>query len=145
MITGKLNKGHIGRILNSIRIDVEVDKDRIKRLLEKVIVLKDKGCWTINEDWSVYVSYHHEMIHRLSFRIFKGDFKFGYCICHTCDRPGCFNPGHLFQGTPSDNFRDSIKKGRNARRPVIRHGNEFKMQRLRQLDNLRQLRRFAGE
>jgi hypothetical protein len=35
--------------------------------------------------------------------------------CHSCDRPPCVNPTHLFAGSKSDNMQDAKAKGRIAR------------------------------
>ena len=32
--------------------------------------------------------------------------------CHHCDNPSCFNPDHLFVGSPKDNTQDAANKGR---------------------------------
>lgn len=42
------------------------------------------------------------------------DLSGGPFTCHHCDNPPCVNPGHLFSGTPLDNMRDMVAKGRDT-------------------------------
>ena len=69
--------------------------------------------------------------HRLAYRAFNGDIDPGLLVCHTCDTPSCCNPDHLFVGTPRDNVRDMMAKGRRphtklsaAQVEVIRQSND---------------------
>jgi hypothetical protein len=45
-------------------------------------------------------------------------------VLHHCDRPSCCNPGHLFEGTPLDNMRDKVAKGRHVSGTVHVHGEQ---------------------
>lgn len=49
---------------------------------------------------------------RLQWMHLRGKPAEGKDICHTCDNPGCINPGHLWEGTPKQNIHDMIAKGR---------------------------------
>lgn len=50
--------------------------------------------------------------HRLIWTFVFGEIPAGMHICHHCDNPPCCNPFHLFLGTPGDNVRDAMRKGR---------------------------------
>lgn len=42
-------------------------------------------------------------------------------VCHKCDNPKCVNPDHLFAGTATENYYDSIRKGRMKISPRRTH------------------------
>ena len=78
------------------------------------------GCWlwtggkttagygTVNIDKRVFYT------HRFSWKLHFGEIPKGVFVCHTCDRPSCVNPSHLFLGTARDNSHDALFKGRLA-------------------------------
>ncbi len=55
------------------------------------------------------------MVHREALRAHLGEaFDDSLRSLHRCDNPPCFNPRHLFQGTPQDNTHDMLLKGRHS-------------------------------
>ena len=50
--------------------------------------------------------------HRVSWALENGEIPRGIFICHRCDNPPCCNPAHLYAGTPAENMRDKVERGR---------------------------------
>jgi hypothetical protein len=91
---------------------------------------KDNGCW----EWVKYKNpagygYFKNLddrtqnignrmrgilAHRVSYEIHKGEIPEGKFVCHRCDNRACCNPDHLWLGSPKDNARDALRKGRLA-------------------------------
>jgi hypothetical protein len=66
-------------------------------------------------------------LHRLIYTLKVGPIPPGMLVCHTCDRPNCWNEDHLFLGTEADNNRDCGNKGRhhNSVKTHCKRGHEF--------------------
>lgn len=65
--------------------------------------------------------------HRLAWEMKNGVITGGLFLCHRCDNPKCINVDHLFLGTPTDNMRDKIAKGRgNATKLTVPEAQEIK-------------------
>ncbi len=107
METRKLSYGAKKRILNSI---TEENKLKVTELLNKIKVASDRGCWFLRDDWSDYTTIDGRSAHRFSYQLFNGSIDSKLIVCHRCDRRGCINPAHLYQGTQSDNLQDHILK-----------------------------------
>jgi hypothetical protein len=92
-----------------------------ERFLAKVRPADERGCWL----WNAYanvdgygrirVNRRLLLAHRVSYELFVGPIPAGAVIRHRCDVKGCVNPAHLESGTPLDNARDMVERGRQAR------------------------------
>lgn len=82
---------------------------------------KRNGCWEWNgpvakHGYALTKDYENRgkniPVHRLSYRIHKGNIPVGLLVCHTCDNRKCINPDHLWVGTHQDNSNDCKSKKR---------------------------------
>lgn len=55
------------------------------------------------------------LVHRAEWEKVHGPIPPGMCCLHRCDTAACHEIEHLFLGTPADNSRDMVAKGRQPR------------------------------
>lgn len=60
---------------------------------------------------------------RVAWQISNGPIPEGLLVCHKCDNPKCVRIGHLFLGTPKENAKDMLSKGRFPKRTRERNPN----------------------
>ena len=98
--------------------------DLIFRFLQKVKFSTPSACWiwqasTVEDGYGQIRSggTGSKMLkaHRVSWELRHGPIPNGMGVLHSCDNPPCVNPSHLFLGTPDDNQKDAVRKGRQTR------------------------------
>lgn len=100
-----------------------------ERFWAKVDVRGPDECWqwlayTDEDGYGQFTVDHYPVkAHRFSLSLKLGRaIEVGYFSCHTCDRPGCVNPTHLYEGTAEDNAHDREARGRSNPAVGDRHG-----------------------
>lgn len=97
--------------------------DIMIEIFHKIHVDKN-GCWLFDNPTygkggsyefygSIVYKGKHLGAHRAVWIATKGPIPDGMLVLHTCDRPPCCNPDHLFIGTHQDNTQDMIEKDRH--------------------------------
>lgn len=107
-------------------VDCIIDVDFI---FERSMPEPNTGCWIWLGGYangicpSMGFEGRIEKVSRVSFEVANGHPPTdGSYVCHRCDLPACVNPGHLWEGSPSDNVQDAISKGRHVAPKRGRHG-----------------------
>lgn len=94
------------------------DTDLRARFDDRYTPEPNSGCWLwmgcICPNGYGQIGHEGKMkgAHRVSYELHIGPIPEGAYILHRCDVPNCVNPAHLRAGTPRDNTRDMLSKGR---------------------------------
>ena len=70
------------------------------------------GCLLWNGQTTLAGTSHGQRAYTIAYEIAYGPIPRYFEVCHRCDRPGCFEPTHLFAAPHVDNMRDAANKRR---------------------------------
>ena len=100
---------------------MKTNDEWIQHISTNVFIDGKTGCWnwkraTRKDGYGItWYNGSTDYIHRVSYRVFKGDFDSNFIIRHKCDNPSCCNPDHLLIGSDQDNSTDMVNRGRSAK------------------------------
>lgn len=100
--------------------DVNHIDGKSQSVSERMGIRTSKGpaCWmwsgrTDDDGYGVIsVNRKNRRAHRVAFEMHHGRAPVGF-VLHSCDEPGCVNPGHLREGSNVDNMTDMVARGRS--------------------------------
>lgn len=118
--------------MGSARNPLVVDEGAVERLMNKVTVRRDTGCW----EWSGFrqrqgygvlmVGGISRVAHRVSYTHFRGQIPQGLVLDHLCRNTSCVNPWHLEAVTIGENvMRGDTISARNAKKMTCPSGHEY--------------------
>lgn len=119
-------------VMNKVNVEFEEYCQSVAdRFWNNVDVGNEEDCWEWKGSLSIRGKYGQLMTsfkgvrflkkgHRLSYLINKGDIPDNLIVCHMCNNSKCCNPNHLYLGTHSDNWNDTIDNGNNYVLPALK-------------------------
>lgn len=100
------------------------DRALAERIKEVGWTQSERGCWEWKGKRNDFgygifsaerLGFEGSRAHRVVYEHFVGAIPDGLLLRHRCDNPPCVNPDHLVPGTPADNMRDMVERGRHWR------------------------------
>lgn len=104
--------------------DLRYHPQFVRSFMESRVTKNEDGCWDWNgavnhfgygtQSWRGRIMPAHRLLYMLTHGV---SISKVLEVCHSCDRPICVNPDHMWLGTHHENLRDASLKGRMASLP----------------------------
>lgn len=100
--------------------DIKLERQRQERTRKISFEVDDNGCFNCvshkpNKDGyrQIVINKKLHLMHRYIYEQCFGEIPKGHVIRHKCDNTHCINPEHLETGTPRDNVKNRVERGRS--------------------------------